>query len=229
MPSKHSSPDPFKDLSRPQRKPHTFQALSTFGSSSPRVCLYSRLWARKKNLYASCFSVQTQKRCSSRAHCHYRWQHRPMGVSSTGEGGSRAERGLGSGGWVVWAVWIHGWMDTWMWREKNAWMDSVERNDNGMRGQSLPHVQEMSTWGAGLNAAPSGRQLLGMCVSSQVRSWSTESGCDRYTHSCGRGNVPWPDFTVLPVLGNGNLMDVRAVWFFFVMGFFGSPCFSSAK
>lgn len=49
-PSKHSSPDPFKDLSRPQRKPHTFQALSTFGSSSPRACLYSRLWAKKKSL-----------------------------------------------------------------------------------------------------------------------------------------------------------------------------------
>lgn len=152
------------------------------------------------------------------------WESAPVEREAAG-----AERGLGSGGWVVWAVWIHGWMDTWMWREKNAWMDSAKRNDNGMRGQSLLHVQEMSTRGAGLNATPSGRQLLGMCVSSQVRSWSAESGCDRYTHSCGRGNVPWPDFTVLPVLGNGNLMDVRTVWFFFVVGFFNSLCFSSAK
>lgn len=214
-PSKHSSPDPFKDLSRPQRKPHAFQALSTFGSSSPRACLYSRLWAGKKNLYASCFSVQPVQLQSSLS----------LQMTASPNGSQLHWRGV----WAVWAVWIHGWMDTWMWREKNAWMDSAERNDNGMRGQSLPHVQEMSTRGAGLNAAPSGRQLLGMCVSSQVRSWSTESGCDRYTHSCGRGNVPWPDFTVLPVLGNGGLMDARSVWVFFVVGFFSSPCFSSAK
>lgn len=140
-------------------------------SSSPRACLYSRLWAKKKKVLCKLFlhtntqAVQLQSSLSLQMTASPNGSQRHRRVRAPG-----VERGLGSGGWVVWAVWIHGWMDTWMWREKNAWMDSAKRNDNGTRGQSLPHMQEMSTWGAGLNTTPSGRQLPGMCLSSQVRS-----------------------------------------------------------
>lgn len=68
-------------------------------------------------------------------------------------------------------------------------MGSTERSDNGMTELSPAHMQEMSTCGAGPSATPSGKQLQGMCVPSQVRSQTTESVCDRYIHSWRRRDV----------------------------------------
>lgn len=92
---------------------HSARSESVDGSSSPRACLYSRLWAKKKkNLYASCFSIQTHTRCSSRSHCHYRWQHHPMGVSSTEEGWHPGLRGVWEAGGGLFE--LYGFMDGWI-------------------------------------------------------------------------------------------------------------------
>ncbi len=66
----------------------------------------------KKKLYASCFSTQTHKRCSSRAHCHYRWQHHPMGVSTTEEWGHPGLRGVWEAGGGLFE--LYGFMDGWI-------------------------------------------------------------------------------------------------------------------
>lgn len=164
---------PSKISSNPKKHTHIFQALSTFVKCRrfiyPNSLFVLQVTGKKgkKNLYASCFSIQTHRSGAASEltvitdDSITQWESQ-----RTQEWG---HPGLESGRWVVWAVWLHGWMDSWMWKEKNAWLNSAKRNDNGLRGQSLPYMQGMSTWGSGMETTPSGWQLLGICVSSKVR------------------------------------------------------------